>query len=217
MAQRNLLPVDINRKFLPRIRSCIDALEITARDMQGPVLTRLAQVHRKQEKRIFASEGKEGARGPWPDLSRPYAAFKRRVRGSEHPILVFSGDMKERFILPSRSEYIERAVFEGRKGDKIERVKFQFGARSQIAVHHFLGSDTIQRSKPGRGKNKKKVKRTKPFRSVTFRTVLPKRDMVTKTGKQITELRNAFVAWYRNERVPQVVKVCASEMRKATI
>ena len=52
------------------------------------------------------------------------------------------------------------------------------------------------------------------FKPVTFNWRLTKRDMVTKTTKHITDFRRAFVNWYQKERVPQVVKICAKEMRR---
>jgi phage gpG-like protein len=211
---KRVLGVDINRKAFPRVRSCMDAFNITVEDMQGPILTRLAQTHRKQERRIFASEGAEGAQGRWPPLSPKYKAYKRRVKPGRK-ILVFSGDMKERFIKPSRAENIERFTPEESKGNNAVVGLFEFGAESDIASFHFQGGTTTRPSKPGRGKNKMKGKRKKPFKSVVFTTRLPKRDMVTKTTEMLVALRETLISWYRDERIPQVLKFCAAEAAKA--
>jgi hypothetical protein len=173
--------VDLNRRGMERVREIAKGFEITAGDIRGPILSRAAAVHRKQEARIFASEGGVGASGRWPALSPEYAEHKRRALSPRRPkILVWSGDMKERFLTPSRKEYIERAVQRGK------RWVLQFGASSEIAGYHYEG-----------GPN------------------LPKRDMITKTARQIGELRRSLVEWYRTERVPQVRRALAVAARQS--
>lgn len=197
-AKRKVLQVDINRKAYERLRHCNDLFAITPGDLKGPVLTRLAQVHRTQEKRIFASEGREGGRGSWPPLSPAYAIHKRKKVGTK-PILVWSGDMKERFIKPSRREYIERALIREKKG-KVERVVFQFGARSVIATYHFRGFTGTRTSSKG----------------LVFSWRLPRRDMVTKSSKQIAAMRQAVIDWYQKERLPQVESACKSQLAQVS-
>jgi len=212
--KRKVLAVDANREAFPRLRTCSEALGVSVEDMKGPVLTRLSQAHRKQEKNIFESEGARGATGVWEPLSPEYERRKIALVAGM-PILVFSGDMRNRFVSPSRPENIERFVPSSKKKGQALRGIFQFGAVSGIATFHFLGSDSTRRSRPGAGKNKKKNKRTKPFKSKTFRVRLPRRDMVTKSPAQLRDLQKVFIDWYRTERVPQVVKICAKEMRAA--
>lgn len=187
------LKVDVNRSGLERVRRATDLLVITRGDLQGPVLTRVAQVHRQQEAAIFASEGADGAAGTWPPLSPDYAERKRRagrsgmaaVKGTKgkartaalralrrpisQKILVWSGDMKDRFLRHGRAENIERFVQTGPATGK-----FQLGAASKIAGYHFKGGAR-----------------------------LPRRDMITKTTEQVAECWRAIVEWYRTERIPQ--------------
>lgn len=185
------LAVDLNMKAFPRIRTRIDALLLSEADFQGPILTRLGQLHRDQEQRIFGSEGGVGAQGPWPPLSPAYAAYKKRKVG-RRKILVWNGDMKERFIQPSRPEYIQRFIPTGRAAGL-----FEFGAASVLAGYHFAGAASTRRSRPKKGRGK------------TYRVVLPRRDMVTKSPAQILELQKEFIAWYRNERIPQALGVAS--------
>lgn len=180
---------DLNMKAFPRIRTRIDALLLQEADFRGPILTRLGQLHRDQEQRIFGSEGAAGARGSWPALSPAYAAHKRRKVGRKR-ILVWSGDMKERFISPSRPEYVQSFIPTGRAAGL-----FQFGAASVLAGYHFAGGTSTHRSRPKKGSGK------------TYRVVLPRRDMVTKSPAQILEMQKEFIAWYRNERIPQALGV----------
>lgn len=212
-----LLQVDVNRKAFPRIRSASDAFLITARDFQGPVLTRLAQLHRKQEKRIFATEGADGVQAGWDALSLDYQKKKQRLLGTPGKILVVSGDMRATFIEPTRKEYVERFIPIG-KDPKIVGGTFQFGSRNVIAPYHYqrgvgVGTTTVRKSKPGTGRNRKKRKRTRPFRSKTFSIFLPRRDMVSKTAAHISAMKVAFVNWYRNERVPQIRRALSRDLK----
>jgi hypothetical protein len=191
--------VDVNRRGFERLRHGISLLEITEGDMQGPVLTRAAQVHRKQEREIFATEGAAGGGGTWAGLSPAYAARKRAamlagrkerkeaktlvgkikslVQGAkDRPIsmkvLIWSGDMRDRFLTPGRPEYVERYI-----STSPGRGSFQFGAASTIASYHKAGG-----------------------------AHLPVRDMVTKSRAQVIEILDSVVKWYRNERVPQAMR-----------
>ena len=69
--------VDINREGYERLRTLGSLLTVTDGDLRGPVLTRVAQVHRKQEAAIFTSEGAEGGSGTWAPLSPEYAKRKQ--------------------------------------------------------------------------------------------------------------------------------------------
>lgn len=222
------LRIRTNPDAFDRLRNCTNAFLITRGDLKGPILIRLGQEHRRQEKRIFASEGREGQAGKWEGLSPAYKASKVRAVGSRRKILVFSGEMKKRFITKSRSEYIQEMIIqkETRRGKitgrqtGVAQAMVRLGARSQIAVHHFEGASSTRRSKPGTGKNKRKSPRTDSegrfvaFKPKTFSVKLPMRDMVTKTSDQIIALQRVLVRWYQKERLPQILAVCSKELRK---
>jgi hypothetical protein len=204
----------VNKDGMQRLRVGTEAFAITRGDLEGPILVRLGQEHRRQEKRIFASEGAEGEQGKWPSLSPAYKAFKVRAVGPRKKILVFSGDMKQRFIKPSRTEYIQTMDITGDSKGATKAI-VSLGARSEIAGYHFQGSDVTRRSRPGTGKNKKRGKRKKPFKAKTYRVKLPRRDMITKTTDQILAMRQVLIDWYRDERVPQAQRALARKVRGA--
>lgn len=186
------LKVDVNREGLERLRQVTDLLVITRGDLQGPVLTRVAQVHRAQEARIFSSEGAEGGSGAWPRLSAAYAERKANagrsgraaVKGTKgkgriaalralkrpisQKILVWSGEMKDRFLRHSNPANIERFVQTSETTGK-----FQLGAASEIAGYHFSGTSRM-----------------------------PVRNMIEKTPAQIQACWQAIVDWYRKEKLP---------------
>ena len=156
-----------NPEAFQRLRSLAHACEVTDGDIAGPMLRRLGQIHRRQQRRIFASQGAEGRHGKWASLSPEYQIAKRRLLGTVGKILVLSGDMRDRFISASRSEYIQRYV----------KPFAQFGAASEVAGYHFRGNSKM-----------------------------PRRDPVSKTEKQLVELRQGIIDWWTKERVPQILR-----------
>jgi hypothetical protein len=122
-----------NPEVFKRLRTKAEALIVSPGDFAGPVLVRLGQVHRRQEKAIFASQGAAGGSGRWPKLSPGYAKWKKRVFPGRK-ILVLSGEMKERFTVPSRPEYVQRFTSSGQSGGV-----FSFGAIDEVAVKHYRG------------------------------------------------------------------------------
>ena len=179
-----------NPEAFKRLRSMTEALQITSGDLGGPVLVRMGQLHRKQQKRIFASEGSEGQAGRWPSLSDRYDARKREVFG-RRKMLVLTGDMKDRFTRQTSSYYIQQFIPAGGG-----RGTFQFGAESEIAAAHLRGDPGIA-----------------PEKSETARLIfggmaprLPIRDMISKTAEQLDAFRLRLVQWYNEERIPQVLR-----------
>lgn len=194
----------INLSAYPELRTCAEALMITNNDLKGPILVRVGQTHRKQAKRIFASEGSEGASGRWPALSEAYDARKRAMFGGQK-ILVATGEMKRQFVKKSSPGYIQRFQPKGKGG------VFVLGAQSEIAVFHFKGADSTRTSEARRTRKKGE----KPFKPKVFRVTLPKRDMATKTRKQLKAIEETIVKWYRDERIPQVVKACEERIERS--
>ena len=133
------LRIDVNQDGFKRLRTMAEALTITAGDLRGPVLVRVGQKHREQMKNVFASQGATSGRGRWAALSASYRARKRRLLGSAGKILVLSGDMRDRFITPSRAEYVQSFHAAGNLGI------FLLGALSSIAGYHFRGSRRLPR------------------------------------------------------------------------
>lgn len=173
-----------------RLRKRADALRITLADMQGPVLVRLGQAHRAQEKMIWSSRGGAGGRGVWPALNPRYAARKRKVFGRA-PLMVLTGNTKRRFTEAFHPAYVQRFVPRG-----ANRGVFQFGAYSDIASAHYLGNPSLA-----------------PYPFIEARRVfggraprLPIRDVITKSPTMLAQLRRRLVEWYAMERIPQVLR-----------
>jgi len=181
-----------------RIRSAAEALRISAGDLGGPVLVRMGQVHVKQMRRVFASEGASGASGPWPALSPNYEKRKRKVLGRRKK-LVLTGRTKERFTKASNPGYIQK--FTGGDAGGV----FRFGAASDIAAAHRFGDPGLA------GPQLQSAAAAIIFSGTAKR--LPVRDMISKTGGQIADLRARLAQWYREERIPQVLRNLA-KLRK---
>lgn len=180
------------------------AFTITLEEYQGELLNILGVEHRRQEKRIFISEGAEGGRSSWPPLHPDYAAFKEEVLGHK-PILVWSGDMRARFVSQMRPEYFQAAV---PVGDAIE---YQFGAFSEIAQKHAEGAWTTILPRTLRSKRTgKRVTWPKGVLNVQ----LPIRDMVSKTAAQVEWLMRTIDAWYQRVKVPRAVEQLEAARKK---
>ena len=183
-----------NYGAIPRVRTVLDLYAVKEEDIANHLMVRLGQEHRKQEERVFSSEGATGFYGKWRPLSDAYAIRKakamfrqgRRMKKSgavttgrtrgpiSMKVLVWSGNMRDTFTTYGYPGYIQRY----RAG------LAQFGARHQIAAYHFHGG--------GR---------------------LPRRDMVTKAEAQLRAMRRVIVQWYRGERIPQIDKAKANLLR----
>ena len=120
-----------------RIRVGLQAFAVTDRDLQTHVLTRLGQIHRKQESAIFATQGAEGRTGRWAALAPGYAAWKAKHFPGKK-ILVRKGAMKEAFLRVRNPDYVQRYI----------KPLMQFGARSAVAGFHFIGTGRMPRRDP---------------------------------------------------------------------
>lgn len=129
--------VKTNPEGIRRVRTLAQALGLPHADMAGPVLVELGVVHRKQENRIFATQGSAGASGRWPALSPGYAAKKRKQFPGKK-ILQRTGDMKARLTKRSNPNYYQDYV-----PRSAARGTFRFGARSGLAAAHRAGTGPL--------------------------------------------------------------------------
>ena len=204
-----------NPRAFSRLRNRTEALQISVGDLRGPILRELGMEHRKQQNKIFSTQGGAAASGRWEALSPSYKAkkegrrrtlrkgtggikrFEKRtgqkisVGSVSNKILQLTGDMKARFTKKSNASYIQRFSIK-RQGKGV----FEFGAQSDVAAAHFRG-------KPKLAKTQSSGARA-AFGGVAKR--LPVRDMVSKTSIQIDAIRRRLKKWYREKRIPQVLK-----------
>jgi hypothetical protein len=118
-----------NKRELERLRKRTAALLISDRERQGPILVALDRVHSQQARRAFTTEGVSTG-SAWKPLSKGYAAWKRRVKPGRR-ILVFSGDMRDRFTLPASANHIREWV---------RPWTYLFGVASTKAWRHETGT-----------------------------------------------------------------------------
>lgn len=130
--------VIINPNAFPRLRTMNQALAISDGDYRGPVLTVIGQVHRKQELRIFATQGTAGASGAWPKLSPAYAKRKRKA-GFGSRILVRTGAMKATLTQAGGPGYHQSFQRVG------ALAVFLLGGFSRIAGYHRRGTPPLPR------------------------------------------------------------------------
>ena len=211
-----MIRVTLNTQAYPRLREAADALRITDGDMAGPVLIVMGNLHRKQQKAIFASQGAAGGTGKWAPLNARYlrqkqAGGRRRGGGASASlgagfnifsssaalgfsgrgkILVLTGDMKRRFTMASAPEYVQRYLPTGGG-----RGVFQFGAMSDTAAAHMHGNPSFA---PHQSYQARKV-----FGGVAKN--LPVRNVVAKSQAQRLEFVPVFKKWYV-ARVRQVLR-----------
>lgn len=165
-----------NPNAFPRLRTMAEALKITDGDFAGPVMTVVGNVHRRQQKQIFATQGAAGLSGPWEPLSPAYAKRKKR-QGYGSKILLRAGSMRAALTTASSPAYHQSFQKVG------PLAVYLLGALSRVAGYHRKGY--ANRKRGGR---------------------LPRREMLNKTVAQIAEIKNAIVEWYRTKRIPQVLR-----------
>lgn len=172
------------------VRTIAEALAISAGDMAGPVLVELGVIHRRQQNRIFATEGAAGGSGRWPALNPSYAA-RKRARYGRKKILQLTGDTKDRFTKPTNIGYVQRFVPRGTSGSGL----FQFGAYSTVAAAHYFGNPLLVRL---RSRSSRIL-----FGGVAKR--LPVRDLITKKAAMVDGFNFGLNTWYQ-KRVAQVLR-----------
>lgn len=184
-----MLKIGVNHDGFKRLRSQAEALRVSEADLRGPVLVELGNVHRRQQMKIFTSEGAAGAGGRFARLNERYEKRKKRLF-PRRKILHLSGETRERFTKPTNPYYVQEYVSAGQA-----RGVFRFGARSNVAAAHLHGNPALA---PEQSATSRKV-----FGGVAPR--LPVRDMISKTAAQVKEFSAALAAWY-SKRVRQVIR-----------
>ena len=124
----------VNRDSFKRVRTRIEALQLSDADRSGPLLIELDRENTRQVRRAFASEGSTTGSGRWPRWSPKYAAWRESLAGRRRSIgrrmLVLTGTMRDKFISPSHGDH----VAEWRGG-----FRYAFGVADDVAYIH-MGS-----------------------------------------------------------------------------
>lgn len=123
-----------------RIRSRIEALNLSDGDRSGPLLVRLDAVAREAAKEGIASRGN----GLWAPLSPRYAAWKA-AHGFGSRMMVMAkpyrgrgpAQLQRKFTLAKEAGHIKRWV---------GGMRYQFGADDDVAAIHEAGTGLPRRS-----------------------------------------------------------------------
>lgn len=111
-----------------RLRTRVEALQLTDGDKSGPLMTVMSREHVRQVTKAYTSEG-GSTQGGWPRLSPVYAAWKRKAFPGRK-ILVRSGDTRRRFTQPSNPSFFR---------EFLRPFTYAFGALSGVQYAHETG------------------------------------------------------------------------------
>ncbi len=176
-----------NAAGLSRLREITNAPNIP---MSDPLfLSRLGAVHRDQMLEVFETEGGTAKGGGWSPLNPRYAARKRKYVGGKK-ILQLTTDMMRRFIYKGSHGYIEEYL-----PTSATHGLFRFGALSDVAAAHRHGNPALA--------SRQSAIARKVFGGRAPR--LPKRDMITKTARHLSEMRRVLRETYL-VRLRQILK-----------
>jgi hypothetical protein len=150
-----MVTIQPSPKGIERLRTKVEALRLTPADKAGPLMVEMDRECSRQFRQAFTTEGAtSGSR--WPDLSPRYAAWKRKVRPGRK-ILVFSGDTRERFLMPTNSAHVRQFI---------PPFTYRFGAASEKAWRHEYGVGEGKQRLPVRSVVRKTANDIKSFQRV---------------------------------------------------
>jgi len=112
-----------------RLRSTVDALELSNADKAGPLLREMDLVHVRQVKAAFSGEGATVPTGPWPRLSPRYAAWKRRQVGRKK-ILRLTDKLFRKATQPGNPDHVRMFT---------PPFRLSFGFRDEAGFYHQEG------------------------------------------------------------------------------
>jgi len=121
-------------KLNPRVKNLADMFMPT-KDAIADGLEEMGIEFRKQERRIFSSEGSSGG-GRWQSLSPSYAKRKRRLRPGRK-ILVWDGDLRKS-LTRRGGEHIQRSY-------RSRRWVLSVGTSNRVAEYHETGGGNLPR------------------------------------------------------------------------
>lgn len=118
-----------NPAGIERLRTRTQAILLSDADKGGPLLIELDRVHSRQARRAFTTQGASTG-AAWKPLSPGYAKWKRKVKPGRR-ILVFNGDMRDRYTMPTNANHIREYV---------RPFTYRFGVVSEKAWRHETGT-----------------------------------------------------------------------------
>jgi len=91
-----------------RLRLMCDSILLSDGDKGGPLLVEMDRVHSRQARKAYTTQGASTG-AAWKPLSERYRQYKRKARPGRK-ILVFNGETRERFTMPTNPNHIREYV-----------------------------------------------------------------------------------------------------------
>jgi hypothetical protein len=113
-----------------RIRTKLEALQLSAGDLQGPVLRVMDTVHSKQVQQAFATRGASVATGPWPAWSTKYARWRARHPRTGRRMMRLTDSLYGKATSPNHGGHVARWL---------GRLRFAFGFVDDVGFYHQHG------------------------------------------------------------------------------
>lgn len=134
-----MVTMRVNQPGIQRLKTLTQALQLDDADKSGPLLIEMDRVHSRQARRAFTTQG--GSAGSvWAPLSPRYREWKKKARPGRR-ILVFDGDMRDRYTMPSNANHIREFV---------RPFTYRFGVASEKAWRHETGTGVGKQRLPRR-------------------------------------------------------------------
>lgn len=159
-----MLRMRVRPEGFKRIRTKLEALQLSRGDLQGPVLRALDTEHCLQVRGAFTTHGAGVAGGPWPAWSPRYAAWRAK-HGLGHRMMRLTDNLYGRSTSPRHGGHVARWL---------GRLRFAFGYVDDVGYWH-------QNAKPPRKKRSVIDKTARQYRE--FVTVFV--DFYRKRVKQV--------------------------------
>jgi len=214
--------VEVDLEAWVRRRTSHRLRELGAFDQQNleaDLLPRVGVVFRRQERRLFASEGASGG-PPWRELDPDYAR-RKAVDWPGRKILAASGQLRQDLTSESSPDYIQEVELRGREAH------LRLGTGNPLARYHTVDGVRRRLDKPRRSGRRKPrraprsarrqpVSRSRPTFSGVYEFV--RRSVTQRTAEQREEFRDVIRAYVERRAVAPVRRgFAASDSEVATV
>lgn len=122
-----MLRMRVRPEGFKRIRTKLEALQLTPGDLQGPVLRVMDSVHNKQVRQAFSTRGASVAGGPWPAWSKRYADWRARNPRSGRRMMRLTDTLYSKAVFPNHAGHI---------AEWLGRLRFRFGYADDVGFYH---------------------------------------------------------------------------------
>lgn len=147
-----MLRMRVRPEGFKRIRTKLEALQLSAGDRQGPLLRALDAEHNLQVRQGFVTRGASVGTGPWPPWSPKYAKWRARHSRLGKRMMRLTDSLYEKASFSNHAGHIAKWL---------GNMRFAFGFADDVGYWHQHGSGNL------------------PVRSVVDKTPRQKREFAT--------------------------------------